>query len=99
MNPQEQELAKFIEIILGNDNSLRNQNEALLNQMVLSQPNDFIFCLISLLSSKNSFFSHFFLFLFFFLSESEFLVYTCYKKCLNSNKTNSFIFCLFVIFK
>ena len=61
MNPQEQELAKFIEIILGNDNNLRNQNEALLNQMVLSQPNDFIFCLISLLSSKNAFIFSFFI--------------------------------------
>jgi len=51
MNPQEQELAQFIETILGNDNKLRQENESLMHQMILSKPNDFILYLLNLLSS------------------------------------------------
>ena len=74
MSQSEEELAQFIETILGNDNQLRKSNELLMQKLLLQNPNDFIMHLLNLISSKNH--KHYLIFFSFSLLRSSQLLYT-----------------------
>lgn len=53
MNEKEKDLAQLIDSILSNDNKVRQDNEAFLNKMIVSNPNDFIQSILNLLASRK----------------------------------------------